>query len=199
MPYSIADFNREVKAALRQAREGNRASESAIKTNLGAIATALNTDRILYSRTRARQTSSALDQTNLALPRHYRRICAAINKGKDGRLAPEAMMGAIGATLSAYSYPPSIQIRPHAIMAGAMLIADPGEWHYRPAITYQWMAKAATGPDVAITDATASQYQITSGDVGHTIYCAVTATNVDGNVTENTNLVTVPEGGPPPR
>jgi hypothetical protein len=52
--------------------------------------------------------------------------------------------------------------------------------------TYQWYINAAP-----ISGQTSSNYTPVSGDVGKTLYCAVTATNTVGNATANSNSLTV--------
>ena len=59
---------------------------------------------------------------------------------------------------------------------GLVLTCSPGTWNYHPSsYGYQWKRSG-----VAISGATSSTYTVVSGDVGSTISCAVTATNVAG-------------------
>jgi len=59
---------------------------------------------------------------------------------------------------------------------GMGLTCSPGTWNYHPTgYGYQWKRSG-----VAISGATSSTYTVVSGDVGSTISCAVTATNVAG-------------------
>ena len=59
---------------------------------------------------------------------------------------------------------------------GLVLTCSPGTWNsYPSSYAYQWKRSG-----VAISGATVSTYTVVSGDVGSTISCAVTATNVAG-------------------
>jgi hypothetical protein len=67
---------------------------------------------------------------------------------------------------------------------GQMVSSDPGTWQTisLPSYTYAWQRCDSTGGSCApIAGAVASQYQLTSGDVGATVRVAVTATDFGGS------------------
>ena len=70
---------------------------------------------------------------------------------------------------------------------GATLTCDSGTWDGTPSFTYQWKRDAA-----AIALATSSTYVVTSSDAGHTITCAITATNDGGPIVATTTGVSIP-------
>jgi hypothetical protein len=68
---------------------------------------------------------------------------------------------------------------------GQVLSANPGEWTNAPSsYEYQWLRCDAAGNNCQpIVGATARQYTLTSGDVGHHMRVAVTAHNAGGAAT----------------
>jgi hypothetical protein len=67
--------------------------------------------------------------------------------------------------------------------AGSTLTADPGDWQGTPTITYtyQWQRCDASGANcVDIAGATGSTYDLSAGDVGHTVRVIVVASNDAG-------------------
>jgi fibronectin-binding autotransporter adhesin len=67
---------------------------------------------------------------------------------------------------------------------GYALTTTTGTWTGSPTYAYQWRRDGATN----ITGATSSTYTLVSGDAGHTIDCYVTATNISGAVSQDSNL-----------
>jgi hypothetical protein len=85
---------------------------------------------------------------------------------------------------------------------GSTLTANPGTWTGSSiTFTYQWRQCDAAGANcTAITGATGNTYVIASGDVGHTIRVAVTATDtyVEGsNTVTSAQTATVTTGAAP--
>jgi hypothetical protein len=66
---------------------------------------------------------------------------------------------------------------------GRLLTASHGQWTGSPtSYAYQWQScDRAGGSCAAIAGANSKQYTVSSGDVGHTLRVAVTATNADGS------------------
>ena len=64
-----------------------------------------------------------------------------------------------------------------ATQVSQTLTCAPGTWTYYPAFTYQWRQSGSN-----IGGATAATYVPVSGDVGHTLDCVVTGTNLKGSV-----------------
>ncbi len=62
------------------------------------------------------------------------------------------------------------------LFTGAVVTCSPGSWTYHPtSYSYQWRRD-----DAAISGATGATYTVVADDVGHTISCAVAATNSGG-------------------
>ena len=79
---------------------------------------------------------------------------------------------------------------------GQTLSSTTGTWTGvpTPTFTYQWFRS----PSTSISGATSSTYTLVSADVGNTIYCQVTATNVAAAVSANSNTtatITLPAVG----
>lgn len=74
---------------------------------------------------------------------------------------------------------------------GLLLVTTPGSWTGRAPITftYQWQRN-----DSDITDAVGTSYVITQADVGLSISCFITATNLDGLSTQESNAVLILAG-----
>jgi SPRY domain len=75
---------------------------------------------------------------------------------------------------------------------GQTLTTTSGTWTGSPTFAYQWY-RATT----VISGATATSYVLQAADVGSTIHCKVTATNVGGSTTVQSN-VTAPVAAPAP-
>lgn len=82
------------------------------------------------------------------------------------------------------------------------LTAGPGTWTGDQPIvfTYQWLRCNPGGNNcVEIPNADDQTYTVQSGDVGNTLRARVTATNVDGSTSENSEATSVvAQGAPPP-
>jgi uncharacterized protein YukE len=81
-----------------------------------------------------------------------------------------------------------------------ILTAQPGAWTGTAPVEYahQWLSCNSAGTACApISGATASTYELTPGDVGHTIRVAVTGTNRGGAATVNSAQTAVVVAGPP--
>lgn len=85
--------------------------------------------------------------------------------------------------------PPSNTVAPvvtGSLSEGATLTSTEGSWTNSPTgYAYQWV-NVSSGD---ISGATASTYVLQSSDVGDDIYCAVTATNLIGSTTQDSNTV----------
>jgi len=85
---------------------------------------------------------------------------------------------------------------------GQTLKASAGAWTGEPtAYGYQWQDCNSSGGSCAnVAGATASNYTLTSGDVGHTMRVVVTASNTGGSApaTSAATAVVVAESTPPP-
>lgn len=84
---------------------------------------------------------------------------------------------------------------------GSTLTANPGTWTGSSiTFSYQWRQCDASGANCSsITGATASTYVIASGDAGHTIRVAVTATDATGpNTVTSAQTATVTGAAPAP-
>jgi hypothetical protein len=109
---------------------------------------------------------------------------AVIGTGTDGRdLGAINHLGAWAADVVAFdrTTPAPYNIVAPSISGtsreGSTLTATPGTWLYSPtSYSYQWQRDGS-----AISGATASTYALVTADVGHTVACAVTATNGVGS------------------
>ena len=87
------------------------------------------------------------------------------------------------------------------MLEGQTVTVSPGTWTGAAPITYtyQWLrCNSAGGACVAIAGATATQYRLTSGDVGHKMRANVTARNTSGSTTVMSGeSAVVASAGPP--
>src|SRR6202011_3577564 len=83
---------------------------------------------------------------------------------------------------------------------GQALTESHGEWTNSPtSFTYQWQQCDGSGNNcTAISGATGQAYVPVSGDVGHTIKVAETASNAGGSSTSATSSATAAVVPPPP-
>jgi hypothetical protein len=84
---------------------------------------------------------------------------------------------------------------------GQTLTASNGTWTGNPtSFGYQWQDCSSSGKNCSnISGATASSYQLASGDVGHTVRVVVSATNEGGTTAANSAATaTVANSEPPP-
>jgi hypothetical protein len=100
------------------------------------------------------------------------------------------------------SSPPSNSQAPSVsgtAVVGDQLTASPGTWSGSPTYAYQWSDCNSSGSGCTnISGATGTAYTVASGDVGHTIEVAVTATNGAGSASAKsgpTAVVTSGSGG----
>ncbi len=93
------------------------------------------------------------------------------------------------ATIAAFAPAPPANTTPPALSGttaqGQTLSTDNGSWSGSPTgYAYKWQDCDSTGNTcTTITGAIGSTYTLTSGDVGHTVRSAVTATNAGGTTT----------------
>ena len=69
---------------------------------------------------------------------------------------------------------------------GQTLTTTNGTWTGSPTFTYQWLRDG-----VGISGATAQSYALVSADAPHSVSCVVTANNVGGSATANSNALAV--------
>jgi hypothetical protein len=84
-------------------------------------------------------------------------------------------------------------ITPTTPGAGTVVTCSPGTWTGSPRFAYQWNLDGT-----AITGATQQTYTVATGDQGHALTCAVTATNAGGQSAKTSAPVTVSTPPPPP-
>ena len=87
--------------------------------------------------------------------------------------------------------PPSVAGTPQV---GQSLTCSPGAWvGSAGGLTYQWQRDGSDVPN-----ATGSTYTVQSADSGHSLVCAVTATNPMGSTAATSPPFAIPSAGPPP-
>jgi hypothetical protein len=85
---------------------------------------------------------------------------------------------------------------PATAQEGDNLTCQPGAWRYHPSFAFQWLRDGQ-----AIDGAAGATYGATAADVGHSITCRVTGSNVSGGAPATSNAVTpqaAPVATPPP-
>lgn len=78
--------------------------------------------------------------------------------------------------------------------SGGTATVTTGTWAgAAPTFAYQWMLETgvSAGTFAAVGGATANSWVITASNTGKKLYCAVTATDVDGSRTQSSNQVTL--------
>jgi hypothetical protein len=70
------------------------------------------------------------------------------------------------------------------VAVGQVLTCSPGTWQNAPTFAYQWRHNKANIPGAAV-----ATFTLTATQTGYPVECAVTATNGQGSVVTNSNVV----------
>ncbi|MEA2389915.1 MAG: hypothetical protein QOK31_24 [Solirubrobacteraceae bacterium] len=113
---------------------------------------------------------------------------AVVDLDEDGHpdlvAGTETSVGLVGVLLNTTPIAPVNSAPPQiagTAQVGKTLTCQPGAWTGKPTFTYQWLRAG-----VALVGETSTTHKVSSGDVGLTLTCRVTATNTGGPTSATT-------------